>query len=62
VLKAVALGAKACMIGRPYMYGLASNGRAGVAQALELLRNEIDLALALTGNTSLAALNRSAIL
>ncbi|HEX7953064.1 MAG TPA: alpha-hydroxy acid oxidase [Burkholderiales bacterium] len=62
VLKAVALGARACMIGRPYMYGLASNGRAGVAQALELLRNEIDLALALTGTTSLAALDRSAIL
>jgi L-lactate dehydrogenase (cytochrome) len=62
VLKAIALGAKACMIGRPYMYGLASNGRAGVAQALELFRNEIDLALALTGSISLAALDRSAIL
>ena len=62
VLKAVALGAKACMIGRPYMYGLASKGRAGVTQALELFRNEIDLALALSGNTSLAALNRSSIL
>ena len=61
VLKAVALGAEACMIGRPYMYGLASNGRAGVAKALDLLRNEIDLALALTGNTSIAALDRSAI-
>ena len=61
VLKAVSLGAKACMIGRPYMYGLASNGRAGVAKALDLLRNEIDLALALTGNTSIAALDRSAI-
>ena len=61
VLKAVALGAKACMIGRPYMYGLASNGRAGVAKALGLLRNEIDLALALTGNTSIAALNRASL-
>ena len=62
VLKAVALGAKACMIGRPYMYGLAAKGRPGVTQALDLLRNEIDLALALTGNTSLAALDRSSIL
>ena len=62
VLKAMALGAKACMIGRPYMYGLASSGRAGVTKALDLLRNEIDLALALTGNTSLAALDRSSIL
>ena len=50
------------MIGRPYMYGLASKGRAGVTQALDLLRNEIDLALALTGNTSLAALNRSSVI
>jgi L-lactate dehydrogenase (cytochrome) len=62
VLKAIALGAKACMIGRPYMYGLAAKGRPGVSQALELLRNEIDLALALTGNTSLSSLNRSSIL
>ena len=61
VLKAVALGAKACMIGRPYMYGLAANGRAGVAKALDLLRNEIDLALALTGSASLAALDRTAL-
>jgi L-lactate dehydrogenase (cytochrome) len=61
VLKAIALGAKACMIGRPYMYGLAAKGRPGVAQALDLLRNEIDLALALTGNTSLSSLNRSSI-
>ena len=62
VLKAIALGAKACMIGRPYMYGLAAKGRPGVTKALELLRNEIDLALALTGNTSLAGLDRSSIL
>jgi L-lactate dehydrogenase (cytochrome) len=62
VLKAVALGAKACMIGRPYMYGLAAKGRPGVTQVLELLRNEIDLALALTGNTRLSSLDRSALL
>jgi L-lactate dehydrogenase (cytochrome) len=62
VLKAIALGAKACMIGRPYMYGLAAKGRPGVTQALELLRNEIDLALALTGNQGLSSLDRSSIL
>ena len=61
VLKAIALGAKACMIGRPYMYGLAAKGRRGVTQVLELLRNEIDLALALTGTSGLAALDRSSI-
>jgi len=62
VLKAIALGAKACMIGRPYMYGLAAKGRSGVTQALDLLRNEIDLALALTGNTTLSTLDASSIL
>ncbi len=61
VLKAIALGAKACMIGRPYMYGLAARGRPGVTQALELLRNEIDLALALTGCGSRSELNRSSL-
>lgn len=61
VLKAIALGAKACMIGRPFMYGLAARGRPGVTQALELLRNEIDLALALTGCGSLSELNRSSL-
>ncbi len=61
VLKAVALGAKACMIGRPYMYGLAAKGRAGVTQALELLRNEIDLALALSGCGRLSELNRASL-
>jgi L-lactate dehydrogenase (cytochrome) len=61
VFKAIALGARACMIGRPYMYGLASMGREGVAKALQLLRNEIDLALVLSGNTTLAALDRGAI-
>ena len=61
VLKAIALGAKACMIGRPYMYGLAAKGRPGVTQVLELLRNEIDLALGLTGSASIATLDRSAI-
>jgi L-lactate dehydrogenase (cytochrome) len=61
VFKAIALGARACMIGRPYMYGLASMGRPGVDKALQLLRNEIDLAMVLSGNTKLSALDRSAI-
>lgn len=62
VVKAIALGAKACMIGRPYMYGLAAKGRAGVTQALELLRNEIDIALVFSDNTRLDALDRSVVL
>jgi L-lactate dehydrogenase (cytochrome) len=61
ILKAVALGAKACMIGRPFLYGLAAMGGAGVARALTILREEVDVALALTGRANLAQLDRSAV-
>jgi L-lactate dehydrogenase (cytochrome) len=61
VLKALALGAKACMIGRPFLYGLAAEGRAGVERALHILRNELDLALALTGCARAAELDPSFI-
>jgi L-lactate dehydrogenase (cytochrome) len=61
VVKAIALGAKACMIGRPYMYGLASQGGAGVARALQIFRNEIDLALALSGCAGMSGLDRSSL-
>jgi 4-hydroxymandelate oxidase len=53
VLKAIALGAKAVLIGRPVLWGLAANGEAGVTHVLELLRSELDLAMALCGCTSL---------
>jgi isopentenyl diphosphate isomerase/L-lactate dehydrogenase-like FMN-dependent dehydrogenase len=59
VLKAVALGARACMIGRPYMYGLAAGGQAGVERVLDLMLAEMDAALALLGCTSIAELDRS---
>lgn len=49
VLKALALGAKACTIGRPYLYGLAAAGEAGVGRALEILSSEIKRGLALLG-------------
>jgi L-lactate dehydrogenase (cytochrome) len=49
VLKAMALGANACMIGRPYLYGLAAGGQSGVARALDLLRTEIELDMKLMG-------------
>ena len=51
VLKALALGAKACMVGRPYLFGLGVGGRAGVARALELLRAEVIRDMALLGCT-----------
>jgi 4-hydroxymandelate oxidase len=56
VLKALALGADAVAIGRPQMYGLAAGGAAGVQRVVELLRDELDLAMALVGAPSLTSL------
>lgn len=56
VVKAVALGASAVLIGRATLYGLAARGGAGAAHVLELLRAEIDTTLALLGRSSIAAL------
>ncbi len=61
VLKALALGATAVAIGRPYLYGLAVNGAAGVSRIVQLLRTEFEMAMALTGRTSLAALDKSVL-
>lgn len=61
VLKAIALGARACLIGRPQLWGLATAGEAGVARVLELLRGEIDRTMALCGWSSLAEVDRSAL-
>ncbi|HUF53195.1 MAG TPA: alpha-hydroxy acid oxidase [Dehalococcoidia bacterium] len=61
VLKALALGAKAVMIGRPYIWGLAIDGEAGVARVLEMLRLEFDLAMALSGVTSVSQIGRRLI-
>ncbi len=52
VLVALALGARAVLLGRPVLWGLAVGGEAGAARVLSLLRAEVDLALALTGCTS----------
>ena len=57
VLKAMALGASAEMIGRPYIYGLAAAGAAGVAHVLHILRAELEVAMALTGCNTLADIN-----
>jgi len=54
VLKAMALGASAVMIGRPIVWGLANAGAAGVAHVLRLLRDELEIAMALTGCATLA--------
>ena len=49
ILRALALGAKACLIGRAYAYGLGAAGQAGVAKAIDTLRRELDVSMALTG-------------
>ena len=61
VIKAIALGARAVLIGRPHLWGVACAGEEGVYWALELFRREIDRAMALGGWDSLAKLDRNAI-
>ena len=58
VIKALALGAKACLIGRPQLWGLATAGEAGVSWMLTCLYNEIDRTMALCGCERLAAVDR----
>ncbi len=59
VVKALAMGATACSIGRPYLYGLASGGQAGVERALNLLRSEVERNMILAGCSSLDAIRSS---
>ena len=59
VLKALALGAKAVLIGRPYLWGLAANGENGVRQVLEMFNGELELAMALCGCPSITLIERS---
>ncbi len=62
VLKALALGAKGTMIGRPYIYGLGAMGQAGVTRALEVIAKELDTTLALCGERDVANLRRENLL
>ena len=61
VLKALALGARGVFIGRPYLWGLAADGEQGVRHVLEILRGELELAMALAGRPSIASIDRSLI-
>jgi L-lactate dehydrogenase (cytochrome) len=62
VLKAVALGAKGTMIGRPFLYGLGAMGEAGVTKCLEIIHKELDLTMALCGRTRIQDVDRSVLL
>ena len=57
VLKAVALGARGCLIGKAFLYALAARGGAGVAQAIDIIRGELDASLALTGITDIQSVD-----
>jgi 4-hydroxymandelate oxidase len=61
VLKALALGAKAVMVGRPILWGLAVGGSAGVKRVLSILRDELSTAMALAGCPDLGAIDRGLI-
>jgi L-lactate dehydrogenase (cytochrome) len=54
LLRALALGARACLIGRAYVYGLGAGGKAGVAKAIDILQKELSVAMALTGTTRIS--------
>lgn len=62
VVKAVAFGARAVMIGRAYLWGLAANGQAGVENVLDILRNGIDSALLALGRGSVTELSPTDVL
>jgi L-lactate dehydrogenase (cytochrome) len=62
VLKFLGLGARACFIGRAYLYGLGAYGQPGVTKALEILKDELSIAMALTGVTDVEKVPRDIIL
>jgi len=58
VLRALALGAKACLIGRSYIFGLGAAGEAGVRKAIDIIRKEMDVGMALTGVNTIGEIDR----
>jgi 4-hydroxymandelate oxidase len=61
VLKALALGANAVLIGRPYLFGLSVGGAAGVTKVVTILQTELQMAMALTGRTTIGSVDRSVL-
>lgn len=61
VLKAIALGANAVLVGKPICFALAYGGEEGVTKAMNILRTELELAMALTGRATIASIDRSVI-
>jgi L-lactate dehydrogenase (cytochrome) len=61
VLKAVALGARGTYIGRPFLYGLGAMGKPGVTTALEIIRKEMDITMALCGKRDIQHIDQSVV-
>lgn len=61
VVKALAMGAKACTVGRPFIYGLGAGGEAGVDRALAILREQFERSMALSGFQSIADITRDRV-
>ena len=61
VLKALAFGASAVLIGRPYVYGLGAAGQAGVTKVLNILQREFQMAMVLTGRTTIQSIDRAVL-
>jgi isopentenyl diphosphate isomerase/L-lactate dehydrogenase-like FMN-dependent dehydrogenase len=61
VIKAIALGAQACLIGRPYLFGLAAGGEAGVTRVIEIFRNEIEHTMAMAGCATVKDIDASLV-
>ncbi|WP_425105552.1 alpha-hydroxy acid oxidase [Ancylobacter sp.] len=61
VLKARALGAQGCMMGKAFLWSLAAGGQAGVAKAIEIIRKELDVSMALTGVKDIEQVDRSVL-
>jgi L-lactate dehydrogenase (cytochrome) len=61
MMRALALGARSCMIGRAYLYGLGAGAQAGVTRAIEILRNELDVTMALTGTNTIKDIGRQVL-
>jgi L-lactate dehydrogenase (cytochrome) len=61
MMRALALGARSCIVGRSYIYGLGAGGQAGVARAIEILQKELDVTMALCGVNSVAGITRDVL-
>ncbi len=61
IMRALALGARGCLSGRAFVYGLGAGGQAGVARAIEIMKNELNVSMALTGVTGIDKIDRSVI-